>query len=167
MTIRIQILFTLLVCIASAQTKTGTPTKAADENLFTAIKVGKLDGIKGSLSKGANINARRGDGLTPLMYAALWGKKEVVELLIAQKGIDLNALQGDCNATCYAFVVEKYDIVSLLESKGAKIPLQGLSFGMWQAFSLMGLPPDEFEAVAPSGIKEARKKMAASDGKGK
>ena len=101
-------LFAVITGVAIAQTKTGTDAaKAAEGNLFSAIRAGKLDDVKATLSKGADINARRGDGLTPLMYAALWGRTAIVEFLTDQRGINLNALQGDCNATCYAFVVEK------------------------------------------------------------
>ncbi len=46
--------------------------------------------IKKIIATGANVNARNAYGETPLMFAAFYGKTEIVKLLI-EKGADVNA----------------------------------------------------------------------------
>jgi len=42
------------------------------------------------IAKGADVNVKFGNGMTPLHYAALRGRKEIAELFIAN-GADVNA----------------------------------------------------------------------------
>jgi ankyrin repeat protein len=59
--------------------------------LFEAASRGALQEVKDFLAKGADVNAKKAvEGESPLHCAALYGHKEVVELLIAE-GADVNA----------------------------------------------------------------------------
>ena len=55
-----------------------------------AAKYGRKEVVELLIAKGADVNAKRNNGQTPLHRAAGGGHKEVAELLIA-KGADLNA----------------------------------------------------------------------------
>ncbi len=44
-------------------------------NLFEAVRAGKLADVIRYLQKGANVNTKDKEGLTPLSSAALWGHR--------------------------------------------------------------------------------------------
>ena len=59
--------------------------------------------------------------LTPLHYAAGWGHKEIVELLIAE-GADVNAMNGAGQTPLHFAAQEgQKEIVELLIAKGADV----------------------------------------------
>ncbi|XP_067669995.1 cyclin-dependent kinase 4 inhibitor C-like [Haliotis asinina] len=62
------------------------PTDAqTDADLHYACWAGKLEEVKRILDTGrADVNSRRGVGRTPVMTAARWGRRDVVELLVSQ-----------------------------------------------------------------------------------
>lgn len=60
------------------------------EDLFEAAHRGDFEFVQTLLSKGTDINARMGNGATPLMMAAEGGKRNVVEALI-DRGAEVNA----------------------------------------------------------------------------
>jgi len=57
--------------------------------IFRACHTGNIDKLRRLLSKGVNANIRENDGLTPLMVAALRGKKAAVKILI-EHGANVN-----------------------------------------------------------------------------
>ena len=65
-----------------------------DNSIGSAARKGNIKAIKQHLAAGADVNAKYADGSPPLHYAALGGRKEVAELLIA-KGADVNAQLDD------------------------------------------------------------------------
>ena len=82
---------------------------------------GDLAGVQRELNKGADVNAKADDGMTPLHLAANFGYKEIVELLIA-KGADVNAKNGWGGTPLHiaAFGGHK-EIAELLLAKGADV----------------------------------------------
>jgi ankyrin repeat protein len=58
--------------------------------LFTAAGAGRADNVLLLLEKGAEVNARYENGLTPLMLAARAGRKDIVKLLL-ERGADAGA----------------------------------------------------------------------------
>jgi cytohesin len=75
----------------------------------------------GALAAGTDVNAKGKNGWTPLHRAAIYGRKEIVELLIA-KGAEVNA-QGQYMGTPLHNAANKghKKIVELLIAKGADV----------------------------------------------
>ena len=67
-------------------------TASADPIHDTAFD-GDLAGVQAELDKGADVNAKNESGVTPLLWAAWKGHKEVAELLIAN-GADVNTKES-------------------------------------------------------------------------
>ena len=59
--------------------------------LIDAAKNGDIEAVKQHLAAGADVNAKTGDGTTPLHNAAVYGHNEIAELLIAN-GASVNAI---------------------------------------------------------------------------
>jgi cytohesin len=59
--------------------------------LIDAAKNGDIEAVKQHLAAGADVNAKSGDGTTPLHNAAIYGHNEIAELLIAN-GAEVNAI---------------------------------------------------------------------------
>jgi ankyrin repeat protein len=89
--------------------------------LFRASSKGDLPEVRSLLDKGTNVNAREVEGETPLMYAAVEDRTEVVKLLL-DRGADINALSlnGE-TALMRAARVSCYETVNLLLARGADI----------------------------------------------
>jgi ankyrin repeat protein len=89
--------------------------------LHKAAEKGDIQEIKEVLSKGANVNALDGSGLTPLMYASYRGFKDAAELLI-QSGADVNFKnrQGE-TALTKACGNNRLEMVRLLLAHGADV----------------------------------------------
>src|SRR5437867_3525009 len=69
--------------------------KGASEDIFAAAIVGHTDQVAALLKEDPKlINARDGDGKTALHWAALYGQKKVMELLLAEKA-DVNSVDED------------------------------------------------------------------------
>ncbi|XP_046558662.1 protein VAPYRIN-like [Haliotis rubra] len=83
-----------------------TPTPArrdarADADLYAACREGNLAEVKRILDTGrADVNCRDVDGRTPVMWAALWGHRDVVELLVS-RGADVSLVDDDGNNTLH------------------------------------------------------------------
>ena len=66
------------------------------------------------------MNAKRDDGWPPLQYAALFGEKEIAELLIA-KGAKVNAKNKNDNTPLDKAIKENHtEIANLLRKHGGK-----------------------------------------------
>jgi ankyrin repeat protein len=69
----------------------GGKTREELNALIDAAKNGDIEAVKQHLAAGADVNAKTGDGTTPLHNAAIYGHNEVAELLIAN-GASVNAI---------------------------------------------------------------------------
>ena len=92
--------------------------------LFEAVKQVDLEGVKDFLAKGADVNAKDGNGWTSLDNAISNGHKEIVELLIAS-GADVNAKDLGLHYTALHFAATK-EITELLITKGADVNAKGV-----------------------------------------
>jgi cytohesin len=77
--------------IADLLRKHGAKTGEELNVLIAAAKKGDIEAVKQHLAAGADVNAKTWDWTTPLHNAAIYGHKEVAELLIAN-GADMNAI---------------------------------------------------------------------------
>jgi cytohesin len=77
--------------IAELLRKHGAKTGEELNVLIAAAKKGDIEAVKQHLAAGADVNAKTWDWTTPLHNAAIYGHKEVAELLIAN-GADMNAI---------------------------------------------------------------------------
>jgi ankyrin repeat protein len=71
--------------------KHGGKTSEELNALIDAAKNGDIEAVKQHLAAGAGVNAKTGDGTTPLHNAAIYGHNEVAELLIVN-GAEVNAI---------------------------------------------------------------------------
>ncbi len=79
-------IFLLIFGCASGPLLKGSP----DKWLFGAVEVNDVKGAREKLAEGADVNARDAGGMTPLMWAAVRGHLDMVQLLV-EKGAQVNA----------------------------------------------------------------------------
>jgi len=95
------------------------------KSLHEAATKGDIAGAKWLISKGADVNARDKDDMTPLHHATEYGRKKVAELLIV-KGADVNAKdRWIWTPLHYACWKNHKDMAELLISKGADLNAKG------------------------------------------
>lgn len=75
--------------------------------MHVAAKWGKIKMVNLLMSKGANIEAKTRDGLTPLHCAARSGHHEVVDILI-EKGAPIGSKTKVIIIKCMCFANEKF-----------------------------------------------------------
>ncbi len=86
--------------------------------LMWAAFFGRTEAAQVLINKGANINARAGNGQTALMEAARTGRKPIAELLLDLPGINYNARTGtDNTALAYAAENNYIEIIKALLDK--------------------------------------------------
>ncbi|XP_046560101.1 ankyrin repeat, SAM and basic leucine zipper domain-containing protein 1-like isoform X11 [Haliotis rubra] len=98
-----------------------TPTPArrdarADDDLHVACREGNLAEVKRILDTGrADVNCRSVDGMTPVMWAALGGHRDVVELLVS-RGADVSLVDdnGDNILHCACMVGDRKTVEFVL-----------------------------------------------------
>ncbi len=101
-----------------------TNNNTLDTDLIKAAFSGEFPEVKRLLEKGANVNAKRDNGITALMGAAIEGHQEVVELLLAKEA-DVDAKiyffghSGGATACDLASEKGHKEIVKLLVRAGA------------------------------------------------
>ena len=88
-----------VVLVGCATTKQPEPptVKAPDISIHDAVDSGNIKVVKQHLAAGTDVNAKLAHGqggITPLHAAAVGGRKEIAELLIAE-GADANAKGAD------------------------------------------------------------------------
>ena len=84
-------------------------------------KIKSVEEIKELLKKGADLEAKDGDGRTALMWAAMSGELDVVKYLI-DNGVDLEAKDGDGRtALMWAAMSGELDVVKYLIDNGADL----------------------------------------------
>jgi ankyrin repeat protein len=117
--------FSVIITLFLSLTGTGMTSAATpDEDLIKAAFDGQASEVKRLLDEGANVNAKRENGMTALMGASLAGYQEVVELLLA-RGAEVDARVyffgrgGGATAYDLASQKEHRDIMRLLIRAGA------------------------------------------------
>jgi ankyrin repeat protein len=116
----------LLVPLLAAQAR--PQSTSLDEQLLAAAAKGDVAAVTALLTKGANVNADNGHGVTPLWYAADKGNLDLVKLLL-DHGADINAKDLEYGRPPLRLVSVSFgdlkaekaraDIVKLLVDKGA------------------------------------------------
>ena len=82
---------------------------------------GHTEVVEQLLAKGADVNAKRNDGVTALIMASQQGHTEVVKQLLAKKGVDVNGKANNgATALSLARQNQRMDIVTILIAAGAK-----------------------------------------------
>jgi ankyrin len=105
------------------------------------------------VTKGNNINAKTGDGVTPLHLAAFEGRADVVELLVAA-GADVNAPDNDGDRPIHYAARRGHNaVVAMLEAKGA------VSDATVESLLKIGATPLH-QAAAMGDLKQARALLA-------
>ena len=84
--------------VAEASQPEPPTAKAPDISIHEAAALGNIEAVKQFLDSGTDVNAKDKTGGTPLDEAAGWGRKDIVELLIA-KGADVNGKFDDDGST--------------------------------------------------------------------
>jgi ankyrin repeat protein len=110
--------------------------KGATEDIFAAAIVGHTDKVAAFLKQDPKlINARDSGGKTALHWAALYGQKKVMELLLAKKA-DVNSLDEDgFTPLHWAATFNQSDAVKLLLANKANMNLKVQKYG-WTALRL-------------------------------
>ena len=108
----------LLLTTIAAVVLVGCGPSEADRALLKAAERGNIKAVKQQLAAGADLSAKREDGVTPLHNAVGKGHKEIVELLIAE-GVDVNEKTND-GVTPLHFATTK-EIAELLIAEGADV----------------------------------------------
>ena len=92
-----------------------------DFNLIVAADKGYTTEVVRLINKGADVNSRTNDGVTPLMYAVQQENKEIVEFLFL-KGAYPNLMPDNGIPTLITAVkTENFDITEILIRNGANI----------------------------------------------
>lgn len=94
-------------------------TNNESESFYAAIRANDLTRLEVLLKRGANINAKDGRGLTPLMYCAVAGSAQAMKLLI-DKGADVNS-RNAFGSTALMWSVTDREKVRLLVEHGADV----------------------------------------------
>ncbi len=104
--------------------------KGATEDIFAAAMVGHTDKLGALLKEDSKrANAKDSGGKAALHWAALYGQRKAVEVLLAAKA-DVNLLDGDgFTALHWAVMFNKTDVVTLLVTNKADLTLQVAKFG--------------------------------------
>ena len=114
--------------VAEAATPEPPTAKAPDASLWDAAMFGKIEAAKKAIADGANVNAKKDDGETPLHWATVEamdsGSKKVIELLI-ENGADVNAKIVDgrkkgMTPLAIANMFSNKEIADLLRKHGGK-----------------------------------------------
>ncbi|HTY25989.1 MAG TPA: ankyrin repeat domain-containing protein [Desulfomonilaceae bacterium] len=91
-----------------------------DRALMEAIRQNHVAQVQDLLAKGADINAKDTYGVPALMWAAAWGRLQIVKLLL-EKGADVNAKDKVGQTALMLTRQGGADLVRLLLDKGADI----------------------------------------------
>lgn len=93
--------------------------KAGAPDIWTAAREGNADAVSRAIESGVSLNAKDGNGMTPLMLASLYGHVEVAELLLSKEA-DVTATSNDGNTVLHMAAFLAYpEIVRRLLARGA------------------------------------------------
>jgi hypothetical protein len=93
-----------------------------DEDFFALCQNGTLEEVGRAIKSGANVNAKNGYGVTPLMRAVFENDLEIIELLI-KKGADVNAQNENGYSVLMAALDHEkpVEVIHLLRQNGADV----------------------------------------------
>ena len=103
----------ILITTIAAVLLVGCGPSTRDISIWEAAGDGNIEAVKQLLANGADVNAKDGDGATPLHYAT---DREIAELLIAN-GANVNAKDGDGETP---LDLTNTEIADLLREHGGK-----------------------------------------------
>jgi ankyrin repeat protein len=132
------------------------------DQLLGEIRKGDLAAVRSSLAHGANVNARDAKGATALMYAALYGDVQFVNLLL-EKGADAN-LSNDLGINALMWAAGDLAKVRALIAHGANINARS-NYG-YTALSVAAASPGNLPTVQLLLHKGADPKAVDKDGVG-
>ncbi|MBF0262601.1 MAG: ankyrin repeat domain-containing protein [Magnetococcales bacterium] len=117
----------LLLLVCTAWISTARADEGANEKMWQAILEGTHADVTATLDQGANVNAVRKSGMTPLMWAAQDGDLELVKMLLA-KGANhaLSHASGGCTALGFAAEHLQLEVVKTLIGHGAAVEKAGM-----------------------------------------
>ena len=78
---------------SSVAIASGSPNEAVPQTVFEAIRRGDVTTLLSMLNKAGQINARDGEGNTPLIYAAAYSNLRTVRVLL-ENGADIHYPDG-------------------------------------------------------------------------
>ena len=94
--------------------------KLPDLDILKAVSDGNIEAVKQHLAAGTDVTAKGKIGGTPLHEAAMWGHKEIAELLIS-KGADVNAKDDGGETPLDQAIQRKHpETADLLRKHGGK-----------------------------------------------
>jgi len=106
---------------AKDESSAGGDTTEATQSLHEVAANGDLEQVKFLIRNGADVNAKYGNGATPLHIAIMNGKIETAHLLI-EKGADVNAMARNANTPLHVAALKgDMKTANLLISKGADV----------------------------------------------
>lgn len=91
-----------------------TALESINQQLFDAIRSGKLDEVKAAFAAGAHIDAKDKDGFTPVIIAAGRGYEDIIRYLIEEKKADANTKIDDFTPLSVAAMLGRLNIVKYL-----------------------------------------------------
>jgi len=101
-------------------------SKNAISSLHIAVQLGAIASIKTFIENGTDINLKDDRGCTPLYYAVVHAKKDIVRLLVAE-GADVNLMPKNNYSLLRLAVWNKdIDTVKLLVDKGLKADVKDI-----------------------------------------
>jgi quinoprotein dehydrogenase-associated probable ABC transporter substrate-binding protein len=131
------------------------------EELGNAIVADDPDRVGYLLDHGADVNARFGDGYTPLVNATRFGFSDLIPLLMQHKA-DVNIVDiSHWTPLMYAAWTDSADLVKLFTSKGAK-----LETGDDDGLTPMGIAAQNMKVRALTALLEAGADVNGPVGKG-
>jgi ankyrin repeat protein len=80
-----RVLRALAACLLAAIVLVTVADAVGDNALAEAVKAGNLQSVRALLKSGADVNARSGDGSTPLLWAAQKSSVEIARVLVTAK----------------------------------------------------------------------------------
>jgi len=140
-----------------AEEEPESPTaKASDITVHEAAALGNIEMVKQYLDSGTDVNAKDETGGTLLDEAAGWGRKDIVELLIAE-GADVNTKYDDDGSTPLHLSAWKghFETTELLIAADADVNAK-----MEDGDTPLDLAERKSRADSPK-VKSAKKEIAA------
>ena len=111
----------VLVGCGESQSPEPPRVKAPDISIYEAAYDGNIEAVKQHIAAGTDVNVMSKYGMTPLHYAALDGRKEVVELLIAaDANVNAKAAKEGGTPLDLAILDKHTETADLLRKHGGK-----------------------------------------------